>query len=1113
MSSKTPFLRQIARLFYREHRDELYRYAFYFQNRRAGLFFLRYLEEEAEGDGEAVFFLPRVTTLTDELYRLAGVEKPDPNDDIFVVYEIFRAIAEAKSAGGDGEDDEGWNLFKAEQFSDFYRLGTYILNDFNDIDKQLEDPDKIYRLSDEQSRVAESFRPEFTDEEVRAALLRLGAKGVLTPPAGEESRYRMNFRSLFSILPSLYRKTKERLREKRLYYSGMLMRDAVTGEGEVRFEPGAEPETIPVIVGLSSLSKAEKALLDKLRDEASAIFYWDYPELFFNSREDLLGLGEIMRENLSRYKMPEDPAYHIDFEPVTELPRVEVTAVPSKAGQTVFITDNRFTAEYRRQGSGMRERVERLEAAIVLPNERLLIPLLGNLPGGDIDINVTMGYPLKETPLAGMLLRLLQILRQVRERGAKEQGKAFWMAREVSEILSMKVLEPLFGGAGFGTAVSDYLRKKHLFSLNRDELSQAWAELEKEHAGDEEFLSALRRSEEIIAFPAYGDSEGEQLLAYLQKLVSRLRVSFHKSLHAEAGEEKPEEEQEEDDNKPVEDAETIYAFADELLGERITELFREMALRTDFDFHLASDLLRGLISNARIPYTGEPLKGLQVLGILETRSLDFDTVYIVDATEGILPAHTRLNTLIPYDIREYHHLPTYKWQERTRAYNFFRLISRASRVFACYDSRKNDNAEGEPSRYLRLLRYIFSTPESGQVSFKSASYIVRSSEMMTKPLSKDAGKIVAFRKELQTAAPDPKLLPFPKEGLDRPRFRGLSASSLITFMECPQEFYFRYIERRQQREEPDGLLTALDIGILLHNTLSRLYEGLEGEELTAGNLKPLLEGKPGVREVLLGVFRDAYGNMPLSGHNSFILDGIEQDIRGVIRHDLEHYAGYRYIGGEVHFSGRLRLPRALLSEDLPAEGEIGSDEELLINISGDIDRMLLDPLSGKLHIQDFKTGGDSPVLSVSKATTPDSKSHVVLQLSLYALALSEALRLLRGGTSSCFSSLELKTSAPSRTLLMSAKSIVPEMFKPKEGTPRKISFDTNNEVEDFLTALLPGSSSGELLREWFARSVLQDTAAGILSPESKFDATPKPSSSHCRYCPVYDLCPSAARHS
>lgn len=1113
----TPFLRQIALHFYKEHRDELFTYRFYFQNRRAGLFFLHYLKEIAGADG-ATLLLPEVTTLVDELYHVANLDRPDPNNDLFVVYEMYGAILQAEEEY-DGEGRNPWTRLRSGSFSDFYRLGSLILGDYDDIDKQLADAGKIYQNAHELLEIDLSFRRSFTEEEKRA-IARLLGRGYDSRAFSTEdfsSEYVKSFVSTFSLLSELYVRTKERLREKQLFYTGMLLRDAVEDDSHRRYHP--DTQCTHVIVGLNALSQSEKKLLSIFHDEAHTLFYWDYSGVVFQSENIPTELGRIKSDNLKNYPMPVDRD-RIDFEVVDSLPDVEMVAIPSKVAETVFVTQNRLLplvrSNARYAGATFSEKVRNLEVAIVLPNERLLMPLLSTLPGEVEEVNITMGYPLRETPLAGAILHMLSLFRYLSARTKGGSTEPFYLLSEVMQLLSLKSLEPLWGSTNLVERIHHFLLSNKIFRIDRWTLDQLRKIVEEEY-GEVSIrgVSLSTLFSQVLVFPPVekrdesGSGSGRWLLEYFVRLLTLLT----QIVDAETQDDGLGETLSEDGSERMVLSEaTVYHFLLRLLEDRVSALFGNGGDEIDIDQKVMSDLLKGLITSARIPYEGEPLKGLQVIGILETRTLDFDTIFIPDASEGVLPSHSGLSSLIPHDIRVGNNLPTYKWQEVTRAYNFFSLISRASKVYATYDSRKNENSDGEPSRYFRLLEYIYG-PNLGTKIYTAgvASYTVRTSGAEREELEINLAMVESFRESLMAPRMTTKDDGLISGTIKRPK--AISASALNTYLTCPKLFYFKYVEGRRDDTPSNGLLEEKDKGDLLHVTLKRLYEPFLGTRLRREALESIASAtSPEVHETLMEVFRERYGDMSPLGFNANELMVVEDYIRRVMTFDSTGFDGWIYVGGEVHFSGRVVVPPLAVPDEEKVDAGKGvtkraTEDDLLVNITGDIDRLLFNPNSGTLLVIDFKTGSDRSYTSVNSILRGDFQ-HVVTQLSFYSLVAGLAT----GGKSDdepiLFDALSLETKVD----LSGVKCVVPAMFKPLEGAPARISFGSANEVIDFMNqSFVPDkmvSKEPIPLKKWFAEEIFLSSVRAIAQTDDSFDAR---KTSACKYCMVRDLCPTASR--
>ncbi len=1014
----TPFLKSIAHHFYTHHRDELKQYRFYFQNRRAGLFFQHYIKEYARADGRTII-LPQVTTLIDQLRHECSLPEVDVNNQLLVIYQLYLTLSEVGL-------DEKW-----ESFSDFYQLGEYIINDFGDIDKHLKDPVEIYLNAADLAALSEdkSYIEDRQWEALKPFLGWAGSRDI------SEYKHEDTFVSLFSKMPEVYSLLKDRLRNVGLAYDGMTLREIY--EGINRGERSLVGNGVHnVFVGLNALSEVERRLLTHYKEDPNTLFYWDYEGEAMKGKRIAGSFAEQNRRNFP----PPEGEDRIVFDRVDTLPEIDLVSIPSKVAQAVYIGDNCIKQMYREWG----DRIKNLQVAVVLPNERLLMPLLSNLPADfEYEVNVTMGYPLREMPLVGMLLRLIAILKQVRQRRTDKRA-SYWRGVEVKEILAGSSLDPVFEGGDLRTRITATIDGEKLFRLSEDAMADLWNAVSP-NPDQLAFLKAL------FVYPPQEDADshgGLWLLEYFLHLVELLMDAPSDA---------------EEDQAIYTAEHSVLPFLRDLLRERyeaVQEHLEKEPSSGAFSISIMEDLLQTLFTYARIPYQGEPLRGLQVMGILETRGLDFDILLIPDATEGVLPGRSHLKSIIPHVIRVGAGLPTYKWHEQTRAYNFLRLISRASQLYCTYDSRRNNLSDGEPSRYFRLIDYIYS-PNGKKVTYRSAGY----------PLRVDTSEVVSIRPNRQ------KFLGY-RETIINGGKRHLSASAINDFLSCPLKFYAKRVEGIQDTDELSETLDSRTLGTLVHGTIEALYAQFEGRQPDLDVLQKWLDDPTEIESKYRECYRREFKRDQVGNFDRLFESGAHMMIRNVIKHDVENIDTFScYVGGELRFKSAVPIPT----------GDT-------VNVIGYIDRMHLDAY-GTLHIVDFKTGSDkaNTLLNLEKIR---KKNHnrAGIQLLLYALMLNDPVE---------YSTTLSGRSGPIR--IPKFKKIIPSIYKPMTDEFFALKVDQTmaedksrfEEVENFADF----EPSVQLL--------LEQAIAEIADPEQAFE--PAPSDSACMYCPIAHLCPKAKK--
>ncbi|MDO5036025.1 MAG: PD-(D/E)XK nuclease family protein [Porphyromonas sp.] len=892
-----PLLKSIARHFYSQRGcDELCRYRFHFQNKRAGRFFAHYLKELAIKDGKT-FILPEITTFHQYMRRRLHLPEVDPNNQLFVLFELFQAYKEVFTEAS------------VASFDEFYRLGELILVDFEDLDKQMVDVRAITQNADELEELL-ADPSDYLDDEQQEALRRIvpilkndERRGIMTE----------HFREFWAKMPMLYDRTRARLEEKGLAYEGMVYRqiaESLSSDGDDI--PALTNDGVTnVFVGMNALTNAEYRILEYFkRSDPNTLFYWDYDSFLL---DDNKLSGVFKRKNLRKF-----PDARGDVETVNHLPQVDVYAIPSSVAQGRLIGH-----ELESIGAPLEEMINELSVAVVLPNERLLQPVLSNLPSSISKVNVTMGYPIRETPMGGMFLYLLRGIRDYYGRGER------WLGTEVREIVNMSALDPLLGGSGDGVRarLNNKIVRQKKFYLNQDEIQGI---VEGVESDDERALTQLLFTLPSQEGPSLTD--GGWLLDYFIALITFL---MEKSA------------------RESEDAMALtILFALHRILLRQKTVYDEIGSEegNPFTFDVMSDLLRTYFNRARIPYEGEPLQGLQVMGLLETRGLDFDLIFIPDAAEGVLPTKTTSMGILPHVLRVGYGLPTSDWQNITRSYNFFRLIGRADRVVATYDSRKADTSVGEPSRYLRLLQYVYDG-SGRKVSFKSANYSVKpikTSDEGDEQL--DKGMIETFQFGLLNKS----------ESATR-----LSPSGITTYLTCPRKFYYQYIASLRESDTHEEIIDNAERGTLVHETLRTLYEPLVGRVLTSQDLNTL-----NVDEALSEAQKGVFQTNDVSGINRIYIDEACTFVLKVINKDRE----------VVNTGNELKI--------IALEKEVSSSIDLpngkSINFKGVIDR--IDTINGTKRIIDYKTGSDKFDFKLSQIKVGSNElSRVATQIFTYCM--------------------------------------------------------------------------------------------------------------------------------
>ena len=1061
-----PFLQQIAKHFHsltsQPGATPLHQYRFIFHNQRAGIFLCHYLEQCPNA---RPLLLPECTTMNSLIRRrlhLSGGE--DPNNELLVIHKIYLAYLEVMGLGPE-----------ERSFEDFYDLGQALLRDFDDIDKHLIKVSSFLVNLRNHKQLTEELSTFLSRRQWSAVSKLIYEKDadwseIEAETATEEKETKKSqemkkrFLDFWIKLPDIYRRAKSLMKEEGLAYEGMMLREATEQikEGQLSL---TDDGMVTVFVGLNAQTPAMYKILDHFRDSGKAIFYWDY---FTDPILKSPGLaGSFVTYNTTNYPTPTDEPYHIDFEDPGEegKPHTALISTASAVAQTGVIRkliEDKQEDGWKKiveslskpdESAPLYDPHEPLRTAIVLPDESLLLPLLSNMPKGIDKINVTMGYPIKGIPVAAMLSLLLKYWSNYYKRGQR------YRLTEVCEILMLTALSKFFSDERMANArrqLMDQLIDEKRYFIGTKDLRTL---IEKNFPGESrtrEILLTIFSEPETLCPPSTDMVRYPEGVALTKQVDDLLELLDTESATAE---------EDEDPEQGMIKYIRRYLIRPQLISQRAYHKRHAKSSPSPFPFPVVVDLLRTTISQARIPFSGRPLGGIQVMGLLETRGLDFDTVIIPDAAEGILPTATRLDTTIPFSLRTAYHLPTTDLQEQTRAYNFFRLMSRAKRVVFLYDSRTGDSSAGEPSRYVQLLRDVYHVPMyEAEASF---------------PLTRvEAGGDLIEDKTLVSRYRDSVSAKTPTEKVKR-----LSASRMKDFHTCPRRFYYTAIEGIKDDENLSGVLDKRDSGTLFHTAMQILYEKKEGitDGLSLNSLTEILNSDA-IDNAVDKSAMELHLETKKSDYNDNQLEMTRKLVRRMVEADLERVeAGgpITYVGGEIEIETTYE----------------GANFKLII------DR--IDVQDGTVNIIDYKTGADSTECDLSKWTTePANLSECLKQAKEITGGALQLLYycdvMLKSG--------ELKKLLTNCHISIVSPKVRPMIFKPgapdaTDGTitlklPEQVGKSyVRSEVNDYNSSDVPD----------YIKDCLGEAVRLILDDDFSF-AVEAGDANGCGYCPAAMLC-------
>ncbi|KPK86838.1 MAG: hypothetical protein AMS27_04200 [Bacteroides sp. SM23_62_1] len=858
------FLEEIAKHLYSAYGDKLKDCCVVFPNRRAGLFFNKYLSELTEKP----VWAPEYFTISDLMVELSELE---PADELLTLFELYKVYCEEKNI--------------QESFDEFYFWGEIMLADFDNIDKYLVNATKLFQNITDLRNIEDQF--SYLSEEQIKIIKRFWQN--FEP--GWSGQHKDKFLETWKVLNNIYSRLRDILAEHNIGYEGMIYRDVA--DKLVNGEKINLPFLKIFFIGFNALNECENALFKYLSTRNLAEFFWDYDEYYLVNKNH--EAGRFIRRNIDEFGATE---INLSFSSLTTRKEIRVVSVPSMVGQAKILPELLSNMEDISH-----------ETAIVMADEHLLVPVLHSLPESADDFNVTMGYPVDKTPVYALIEHIIDL--QNNSRRQNDQKWRFYY-RDVLAILNHPFIH------------QDY--ETEIDQLIDDITERNKIYLTGEELNINTFLGSIfTRIDEPKNIPAY-------LLHILEKL-ARDNINQEHSYKA---------------------LENEIIFQLYVRIKRLKEIIDNSSIQ--FLTRTLFRLLRKTLMHTRIPFSGEPLIGLQIMGVLETRGLDFKNLIMLSMNEDIFPGSPVSHSFIPHHLRFGFGLPTIEHQDAIYAYYFYRLIQRAERIILVYNSKTEGLSTGEKSRFIHQLLF----DPAFSVNEKIIAYNIQANPEKPVWLSQDKISMDILNTYIS----------------ENIKNKYLSPSALNVYIDCRLRFYFRYIARLEEPDEVAEEVNQLLFGNMLHAAINRLYEPLMEGEITSVSLRELLNNKVRINSAIHHAFNQEYqsvadkGKAEIEGRNLIVREILKQYLIQIINTDI-NYTPFRIIDLE----GTYRMDISVKKED----------KLLRVSIGGKIDR--IDNVGNEIRIIDYKTGRvDRKISDIDSLFDRDlsDRNHAVFQTLLYS---------------------------------------------------------------------------------------------------------------------------------
>lgn len=861
------FLKIVAKDLYSKTGNNLSRVAIVFPNKRAGLFFNEYLANQSEQP----LWSPAYLSITE---LLQGLSVYKPGDQIRLICELYKVFHQ--------------EMQNEETLDDFYFWGELLLNDFDDIDKNLVQADLLFTNLKDLKAIMDSL--DFLDEEQEAAIQQFFTNFSIE----RRTELKERFISIWDKLGDIYKHYKENLVKLGVGYEGMLYRDGIE-----RLHTDKLPYDTYVFVGFNVLSKVEYQLFEELQKAGKALFYWDYDTFYTETAGIRHEAGMYLNKNLRNFPSSLDREL---FDNLRKPKKVQYISAPTENAQARYLPQWINALNYEKEK----------ENAIVLCNESLLLPILHSIPSTVENVNITMGFPLSQTPAYTFINALIEL----QTTGYNKTSGRYTYA-----------------------AVEAVLKHPYTKSLSGEDADM----LHRELTGNNRFYplpSELKRGEFLSAVFTPQESL-ISLCKYITNLIKEVTVIYR--LEAEY-------------------ADIFNQLYRESLFKTYTVMNRMLSLLESKELNVREETFKRLtykvLLSTHIPFHGEPAIGMQVMGVLETRNLDFKNIIIMSMNEGLLPKNSGDSSFIPYSLRKAFGMTTVEHGDAIYAYNFYRMIQRAENITILSNTSSDGLNQGEASRYL--LQFLVEWPHSIEQRFLDAGQSPRKTEEICIEKSPDVLECLHGY-----------------YNIERNNSGRFSPSALNAYLNCKLKFYYLYIARLQGCEEVNTEIDSTTFGSIFHKSVELIYKRLTeaGRLIRKEDLEKVLRNERIIQDCVDLAFKELFFHVApeekpeYNGTQLINSKVIVAYVKQLLRNDMQ-YAPFQMVAMEKRVKEELYIK--------------SGDALIQTRIGGIIDRV--DSKDGTLRIVDYKTGGSpkSPVNIEQLFTPADGRPGYIFQTFLYA---------------------------------------------------------------------------------------------------------------------------------
>lgn len=817
------FLAEIARRLRAEHPDDLDRVTVVFNNRRSGLF----LRQQFLAEAASPLFLPQTLGMDTLINQWAGLEIIPNELLLFELYEVY-----LQCEGADA---------KYRSFEEFMPFGDMMLTDFSEIDLYCVDASQLFSNLHDIKTIG-----EWNIE-----------TGHLTP---FQERYLQFYRSLYHLYTGLH----NRLRSQRKAFAGMAYRQVADDMESIVNTLG---EAYFYFVGFNALSTSEERIIHQCVASGVGTLLTDGDAYYFNDNQQ--EAGHFLRKHSLLFPGIGDYTDHFAEGHKT----ITIVSCPENVLQC------KYTGHIIQQHFQESPDSKLSDTAIVLADESMLLPVLNSLPPEVKTANVTMGFPMTNTAVHSLMLKLFSL-------HSRRWGSTFHH-QDILDILSDDILSKILGTSNLHAKMNTLLYQEHVIY------------------SDFETLSALCRQIDLdlspVEFVFSKDSPSpDDFLGIAARLIQELYVGNHLDTNI----------------REKEALACLFEIVDHLQDIQSQYHFIE-------SLAVMQKIYTRLAQRCSVAFYGEPLQGLQILGVLETRNIDFKHLVMLSVNEGTLPSARSFNSLIPYNLKVAFGLPTFHEKDAVYAYNFYRLLQRAEDIVILYSTESDLMGKGEPSRFIQQIRRELSQKYPHNIT------------LVEEVLSADSPQSTFLRQD--SAEKTPAALARIREIVTR----GLSPSALNKYRSCPLKFYYENVLGIEEQNRVNEDLEQNELGSCIHAVLEDIFSRDADRHVKPDTLRLALDDIDSIIEQAL-TEQFHHGRIP-SGRNFFLKSVAKTQIVNFLKSELK----YLDTVGDIEILGleqSLSHPLDIVVGGVPVQ----------VVIAGIADR--IDIANGVVRVIDYKSG-------------------------------------------------------------------------------------------------------------------------------------------------------------